>query len=211
MVGGTLTAGPADGGGFAVDAELPDQRSGGMTITRRRRRRPGDRPRGFAALLGTQPDFHVVGTAADGEEAVELCARGASARRADGRAHAGHGRHRGDAARDVERQAPATRDRPDDVRPRRVRLRRARRRRERLPAQGRDRRHALRRRARRRGRRRAARADRHPPPRRASSRACGRRCRAGPTRCPSSRRARPRCCGWWPKACRTARSPSGSS
>jgi len=28
---------------------------------------------GFAALLGTQKDFRVVGTAADGEEAVELC------------------------------------------------------------------------------------------------------------------------------------------
>lgn len=28
---------------------------------------------GFAALLGTQQDFRVVGTAADGEEAVELC------------------------------------------------------------------------------------------------------------------------------------------
>jgi DNA-binding NarL/FixJ family response regulator len=28
---------------------------------------------GFAALLGTQDDFRVVGTAADGEEAVELC------------------------------------------------------------------------------------------------------------------------------------------
>ena len=30
---------------------------------------------GFAALLGTQEDFRVVGTAADGEEAVELCRR----------------------------------------------------------------------------------------------------------------------------------------
>jgi DNA-binding NarL/FixJ family response regulator len=29
---------------------------------------------GFAALLGTQPDFTVVGTAADGGEAVRLCA-----------------------------------------------------------------------------------------------------------------------------------------
>ena len=28
---------------------------------------------GFAALLGTQHDFRVVGTAADGDEAVELC------------------------------------------------------------------------------------------------------------------------------------------
>ncbi len=31
---------------------------------------------GFAALLGTQPDFSVVGTAADGEEAVEVCRNG---------------------------------------------------------------------------------------------------------------------------------------
>jgi DNA-binding NarL/FixJ family response regulator len=30
---------------------------------------------GFAALLGTQEDFRVVGTAADGEEAVALCTR----------------------------------------------------------------------------------------------------------------------------------------
>ena len=30
---------------------------------------------GFAALLGTQEDFRVVGTAADGEEAVELCSK----------------------------------------------------------------------------------------------------------------------------------------
>jgi DNA-binding NarL/FixJ family response regulator len=29
---------------------------------------------GFAALLGTQPDFDVVGTAADGAEAVRMCA-----------------------------------------------------------------------------------------------------------------------------------------
>ncbi|MGH3128048.1 MAG: response regulator [Gaiellaceae bacterium] len=30
---------------------------------------------GFGALLGTQEDFRVVGTAADGQEAVELCSR----------------------------------------------------------------------------------------------------------------------------------------
>jgi DNA-binding NarL/FixJ family response regulator len=28
---------------------------------------------GFAALLGTQPDFTVIGTACDGAEAVRLC------------------------------------------------------------------------------------------------------------------------------------------
>ena len=32
---------------------------------------------GFAALLGTQADFDVVGTAADGEEAVGCAASGA--------------------------------------------------------------------------------------------------------------------------------------
>ena len=73
MVGGTLTAGPADGGGFVVEAELPDHRSGRMTI---RVAVVDDQEivrAGFAALLGTQADFRVVGTAADGEEAVELC------------------------------------------------------------------------------------------------------------------------------------------
>ena len=33
---------------------------------------------GFAALLGTQPDFAVVGTAADGAEAVRLLPRAAT-------------------------------------------------------------------------------------------------------------------------------------
>ena len=45
---------------------------------------------------------------------------------------------------------------------------------------------------------------------RASSRASDRRARRGPTRWPSSPRARPRSCGSSPKACRTVRSPSVS-
>ena len=53
---------------------------------------------GFAALLATQPDFTVVGTAADGEEAVRVCREQRPRRRADGRAHACPGRDRGDAS-----------------------------------------------------------------------------------------------------------------
>ena len=70
MVGGTLSAGPADGGGFASRRSF------------RSREPRDDDPRvvvddqeivraGFAALLGTQAGLRVVGTAADGEEAVE--------------------------------------------------------------------------------------------------------------------------------------------
>ena len=53
---------------------------------------------GFAALLDTQPDFTVLGTAADGAEAVRVCRAAAARRGADGRADAGHRRHRGDQA-----------------------------------------------------------------------------------------------------------------
>ena len=49
---------------------------------------------GFAALLDTQPDFTVVGTACDGTEAVRICRELSPERRPDGRAHARHGRHR---------------------------------------------------------------------------------------------------------------------
>ena len=82
-VGGELRTGPAPGGGFLVEATLPDQ--GGLarvTATApsdpdRRRRRPQVVRAGFAGLLDTQPDFTVVGTAADGAEAVRLCRRAA--------------------------------------------------------------------------------------------------------------------------------------
>ena len=50
---------------------------------------------GFAGLLLTQPDFTVVGTAADGAEAVRICLGTAAGRGADGRPDAGDGRHRG--------------------------------------------------------------------------------------------------------------------
>ena len=53
---------------------------------------------GFAALLDSQPDFTVVGTASDGGEATRVCRASAPARRPDGRPHAGHRRHRGDPA-----------------------------------------------------------------------------------------------------------------
>src|SRR5438067_583277 len=48
----------------------------GSSWAARRRVAAGDHPRvgaGFAARPGTQPDFTVVGTAADGAEAVRLC------------------------------------------------------------------------------------------------------------------------------------------
>ena len=57
----------------------------------------------------TQADFAVVGTAADGEAAVERCRERIARRGADGRADAGDGRHRGDA-----------RSSPDGKRPPRV-------------------------------------------------------------------------------------------
>ncbi len=72
MAGGTLTVSGAAGEGFSVQAELPltgrpsdDQR--------RRRRRPGDRQGRVRGAPPTQPDFAVVGTASDGEEAVRVC------------------------------------------------------------------------------------------------------------------------------------------
>ena len=113
---------------------------------------------GFAALLETQPDFTVLGTAADGAEAVRRSA--AAGRRPDGHPDAGHGRHRGHQAAGV-RAPRAARAGPDHVRPRRVRVRRAAGWRQRLPAQGRHRGAAVRRGAGHRGRGRAARAHRH--------------------------------------------------
>ena len=115
---------------------------------------------GFAALLDTQPDFTVVGTAADGAEARAALPRPAPRRRAHGRAHADHGRHRGD-PRGITAEAS------DGRHPARVLILTTfdldehvydalERRRQRLPAQGRDRRAALRRRPGRRRRRRPA-------------------------------------------------------
>ena len=79
--GGSLRTGAGPGGGFCVEAELPGQ---GL------RGHDGRGPRimtigivvaddhevvraGFAAILDTQPDFTVLGTAADGTEAVSTC------------------------------------------------------------------------------------------------------------------------------------------
>ena len=117
---------------------------------------------GFAALLATQPDFTVVGTAADGAEAVRVCRE----QRPD--VVLMDVRMPGMDGIEATRQLAGAGERaadpdPDHVRPRRVRLRRAARRGERLPAQGRHRRAALRRGPGGRGRRRAARAGRHPP------------------------------------------------
>ncbi len=52
----------------------------------------------FRALLDNEPGFVVVGEAATGAEAVDRGAGAATRRRADGRAHARDGRHRGDPA-----------------------------------------------------------------------------------------------------------------
>jgi len=92
---------------------------------------------GFAALLDTQPDFAVVGTACDGTEAVRICRELSPRRGLDGRAHARHGRHRGhQAARRIRagrEPGPADPD-PDDLRPGPLRVRRAVRRGQWLPA-----------------------------------------------------------------------------
>ena len=83
-VGGSLQTGDARGGGFCVEAELPAKVPDAMTG----RRAGQDAPvsigivvaddhevvrAGFAALLDTQPDFTVLGTACDGGEAVRVC------------------------------------------------------------------------------------------------------------------------------------------
>ena len=96
-----LHTGPASGGGFLVEATLP-QTAEAPAMT------PAPTPvrivvaddqqvvrDGFAALLETQPDFTVVGTASDGDDAARICRRAAPRRRADGCPHARHGRHRG--------------------------------------------------------------------------------------------------------------------
>ena len=73
MVGGTLTAGPADGGGFAVEAELPDHRERRMTIRSSSSTTRRSSAQGSRRCSARRRTSSVVGTAADGEEAVELC------------------------------------------------------------------------------------------------------------------------------------------
>ena len=75
-VGGSLRTGAASGGGFLVEAVLPAKPEAhdrgdviGIVVA-------DDHEvvrAGFAALLDTQPDFTVLGTAADGAEAVRVC------------------------------------------------------------------------------------------------------------------------------------------
>ena len=53
---------------------------------------------GFTALLESQADLTVVGSAGDGEQAVRLAGQVAPRRGPDGHPDAGHGRHRRDRA-----------------------------------------------------------------------------------------------------------------
>ena len=86
------------GGGFLVEATLPDRP--------RRTDDPHGRwptttrwsAAGSPALLDTQPDFTVVGTAARRRRGGAALREPPARRRADGRPDAGHGRHRGDPA-----------------------------------------------------------------------------------------------------------------
>ena len=84
-VGGSLTATPTLGGGFGVRAWIPPASVGASGLPTGS---VGVVPitlvvvddqamvrQGFSALLGAQPDISVLGDAADGVEAVEICGR----------------------------------------------------------------------------------------------------------------------------------------
>ena len=78
LLGGHLSAGPADGGGFVVAARLPlppDETGDPVTI---RVALADDQQlirAGFRSLLEAEPDLEVVGEAATGREAVALVTR----------------------------------------------------------------------------------------------------------------------------------------
>src|SRR5262249_35329009 len=80
LLGGSLSAGPAPGGGFVVSAVLPVGGAPGPPTGRRgagaaRGLIVDDRAmvrEGFAAVLAAQPGLQVVGQAADGADAVRL-------------------------------------------------------------------------------------------------------------------------------------------
>ena len=156
-VGGTLAAGPAAGGGFASRRRCRSERDAIRVVV------ADDQEivrAGFAALLATQPDIEVVGSAARRRRGGRVCRRAAARRRADGRPHAGHGRHRGDPPARRDARTPrvlilTTFDLDEYV------YDALRRRRQRLPAQGRRAPSGCRRGARRRRRRGAAGADGH--------------------------------------------------
>ena len=96
-VGGELRTGAAGERRLRRRGHLPGQGGRGMTGRGIRIIVADDHQvvrTGFAALLDTQPDFTVVGTACDGAEAVRA-RRELPRRRADGHPDAGHGRHRG--------------------------------------------------------------------------------------------------------------------
>ena len=81
--GGSLRTGAAPGGGFRIEAELPAQAldtvasapigSSPVSVTIVVADDHEVVRAGFAALLDTQPDFTVLGTASDGSEAVRVC------------------------------------------------------------------------------------------------------------------------------------------
>ena len=131
VYGGRLDAGPIDGGGFKVSADLPVRpmiRVGvadDQALVRS----------GFSVLLKSADDIEVVGEAADGAEAVRVGGAGTSRRDVDGHPDARDGRARSDAAHHERRRRDAGAD-PHHLRSGRVRVRGLARRRERVPAQG---------------------------------------------------------------------------
>ena len=166
---------------------------------------------GFRSLLAGEPDFEVVGEAANGEEARRAGHPAAARRDADGHPDARARRHRRDPA--AGRGAGGDQGAgAHHLRPRRVRLRGAARRRLRLPAQGRAGRGARRRDPGGRGGGVAARARGDPAgDRRVRTPARAPRPDARPAARACSRRASSRCSACWRAGCRTSTSPARCS